>query len=299
MSLPSVTMSPRTYPIRNVQLATGLNLTQPRLRVGVAFGSQEDPRHQRRADKEAPRELETVAPRPALGAPGVPLTTEALAAHGDSLEHLRRRVAVSLTRSVCPASSSTSVEEHDDLKRRMDQYMLHRDYHQSLRGEDGEEPIDAIGSPPQTDMDWYYYSGPPTDVADAASLPRRSRFTVPLCEEPTWRLEPPTATRTPEACQAYEYPYPTVRGSRTPGPADGALNCTAELLAKLLSGALSEAVRAKLGITEPLAKPAMASPSAGLTSLADDVKRARVSRLLPKVTCPKSLSPSFPNSSHR
>ena len=50
--------------------------------------------------------------------------------------------------------------------------------------------------------------------------------------------------------------------------------------------ALSEAVKAKLGITEPLAKPALLEPSPGLSTLADDLKRSRVSRLLPKVTYP-------------
>ena len=76
------------------------------------------------------------------------------------------------------------------------------------------------------------------------------------------------------------------------------LDSTAKLLAKLLSGskdpdaeALSETVGAKYGITEPLAKPAMVSPSPGLTSLADDFKRARASRLLPEVTCPSPLHP--------
>ena len=58
-------------------------------------------------------------------------------------------------------------------------------------------------------------------------------------------------------CPAY------VKDSHLPGPTYGALDSTAELLAKLLSGsedpdvtALSEAIRAKLGITEPLPKPA-------------------------------------------
>ena len=50
--------------------------------------------------------------------------------------------------------------------------------------------------------------------------------------------------------------------------------------------ALSEAVKQKLGITEPLPKPAPASPSPGLNTLAEDLKRLRVSRLLSKVTCP-------------
>ena len=55
--------------------------------------------------------------------------------------------------------------------------------------------------------------------------------------------------------------------------------------------ALSEAVKAKLGITEPLPKPTPLSPSPGLSTLADDLKRSRVSRLLPKVTCPSPFHP--------
>ena len=73
---------------------------------------------------------------------------------------------------------------------------------------------------------------------------------------------------------------------------------TAEPSAKLLSGsedpdvtALSEAVKAKLGITEPLRKPALLSPPPGLSTLADDLKRSRVSRLLPKVTRPSPFHP--------
>ena len=65
-----------------------------------------------------------------------------------------------------------------------------------------------------------------------------------------------------------------------PEPTHGALDRTAERLAKLLSGsedpdvtALSEAVKAKLGITEPLRKPALLSPSPGLSTLADVLKR--------------------------
>ena len=93
-------------------------------------------------------------------------------------------------------------------------------------------------------------------------------------------------------CPAY------VEDSHLPGPTYGALDRTAKLLAKLLSGsedpdvtALSEDVKAKLGITEPLPKPALASPSPRLSILADDVKRSRVSRLLPKVTCPSPFHP--------
>ena len=50
--------------------------------------------------------------------------------------------------------------------------------------------------------------------------------------------------------------------------------------------ALFEAVKAKLGITEPFHQPALASASPGLSALAEDLKGSRVSRLLPKVTCP-------------
>ena len=92
-------------------------------------------------------------------------------------------------------------------------------------------------------------------------------------------------------CPAY------VKDPHLPEPTGGTLDRTAELLAKLLSGsedpdvtALSEAVKAKLGITEPLPQPALASPSQGLSTLAEGLKRSRVSRLLPKVTCP---SPSL------
>ena len=171
---------------------------------------------------------------------------------GDSLEHLLSRVAVSLSCSAYPASSSTVIQEQDDLKRRMDEYMLHKDFHQSIRAEDGEEPIDALGSPPETDVHSYYYSGPPIDLADKGSLPRRPRgtprptFTTPPCEEPSWRPELPTTTRTPVAYPAY------LERSHIPGPVYGALDRTAELLAKLLSAsedrditALSQAVRAK------------------------------------------------------
>ena len=55
--------------------------------------------------------------------------------------------------------------------------------------------------------------------------------------------------------------------------------------------ALSEAVKAKLGITEPLPQPALASPSPGLSTSADDLKGSSVTRLLPKVTCPSPFHP--------
>ena len=93
-------------------------------------------------------------------------------------------------------------------------------------------------------------------------------------------------------CPAY------VTHPHLPEPTYGALDGTAELLAKLLSGfedpdvtALCEAVKAKLDIIEPLPKPALASPSPGWSTLAEDLKRSRVSRLLPKVTCPSPFHP--------
>ena len=215
---------------------------------------------------------------------------ETLAAHGeDSLQRLRRHVEASIARSACPASSSTVLgggpEEQEDLRRRMDEFMLHEEYHKSTVGEDGEIPLDALESPPQTEMGSFLYSGPSTDMADTVSLPRRPR----VHEHPrAWHPDLPITSMAPEKSLDPLRPEPTY----------GALDRTAEPLAKLLSGsedpdvtALSEAVKAKLGITEPLPKPALLSPSPGLSTLADDLKRSRVSRLLPKVTCPSPFHP--------
>ena len=155
--------------------------------------------------------------------------------------------------------------------------MLHEEYHLSTVGVDGELPLDALGSPPQTGMGSFLYSGPSTDIVDTVSLPRQPR----VHEHPRAR-----------------HPDLPIMDPPRPEPTPGALDHTAELLAKLLSGsedpdvtALSEAVKAKLGITEPLPKPALLSPSPGLSTLADDLKRSRVSRLLPKVTCPSPFHP--------
>ena len=123
----------------------------------------------------------------------------------------------------------------------------------------------------------FLYPGPSTDIADTVSLPRRPR----VHEHPRAR-----------------HPNLPIIDPPRPEPTHRALDHTAELLAELLSGsedpdetALSEAVKAKLGITEPLPKPAPFSPSPGLSTLADDIKRSRVSRLLPKVTCPSPFHP--------
>ena len=155
--------------------------------------------------------------------------------------------------------------------------MLHEEYHLSTVGVDGELPLDALGSPLQTEMGSFLYSGPSTDIADTVSLRRRPR----VHEHPRAR-----------------HPDLPIMDPPRPEPTHGALDCTAELLAKLLSGsedpdvtALSEAVKAKLGITEPLPEPAPLSPSPRLSTLADDLKRSRVSRLLPKVTCPSPFHP--------
>ena len=102
----------------------------------------------------------------------------------------------------------------------MDEYLLHEEYYKSVRGEDGEEPLEAMGSPPQTDMGSFYYSGQPTDLADTVSLPRRPRGSA-------WRPELPKTIRTPEVCSAY------MQDSHLRGPTYGALDRTAELLAKL------------------------------------------------------------------
>ena len=163
--------------------------------------------------------------------------------------------------------------------------MLHEEYHKSTVGEDGEVPLDVIGSPRQTEMGSLLYSGQSTDMADTVSLPRRPR----VHEHPrAWHPDLPTTSRAPEKSLDPFHPEPTY----------GALDRTAEPLAKLLSGsedpdvtALSEAVKTKLNITELLTKPALLSPSPGSSTLADDLKRSRVSRLLPKVTCPSPFHP--------
>ena len=268
MSTPSV----RTWPIRTVQVQMGSMahpMSEPPYRaphhLSGASGSQGDPERRTAEENKG-------------------LTTEALAAHGgDSFSHLHRRVAASISRSNCPASSSTAIEgpeEYEELKKKMDEYILHEEYYKSIRGEDGEEPLAVHGSRPRTDLGSYAHSGPPSD----ASLPRRLRpeYPRPCCPAP----------RAPEV-------GPTrVEEQHHPRPAYGALDHTAELLAKLLSGsedpgvtALSEAIKAKLGIAEPLPKPELPSLSPGLSTLAEDLKRSRVSRLLPKVTCPSPFHP--------
>ena len=163
--------------------------------------------------------------------------------------------------------------------------MLHEEYHKSIVGEDGEIPLDALGSPPQTEIGSFLHSGPSTDKADIVSLPRRPR----VHEHPrAWHPDLPITLMAPEKSLDPLRPEPT----------HGALDRTAELLAKLLSGsedpdvtALSEAVKRKLGITEPLPQPTLLSPSPGLSTLADDLIRSRVSRLVPEVTCPSPFHP--------
>ena len=164
-------------------------------------------------------------------------------------------------------------------------FMLHEEYYKSTVGEDGEIPLDALGSPPQIEMGSFLYSGPSTDMADTVSLQRGPR----VQKHPrAWHPDLPTTSRAPEKSLDHLHPEPTY----------GALDRTAEPLANLLSGsedpdvtALSAAVNAKLGITEPLLKPALLSPSPGWSTLADDLKRSRVSRLLPEVTCPSPFHP--------
>ena len=151
----------------------------------------------------------------------------------------------------------------------MDEYILHEEYYKSIRGEDGEEPLAVHGSRPRTDLGSYAHSGPPSDRAETASLPRRPRPEYPRACCPTQRAPEVGPTRVEEQ----HHPRPTY----------GALDHTAELLAKLLSGsedpdvtALSEAIKAKLGIAEPIPKPELPSLSPGLSTLAEDLKRSRV-----------------------
>ena len=164
MSTPSVQLCARSWPIRSVQVQLGnsgsISMSEPKLRV--ASGSQEDPVH-RRVEQDALR-----------------LTTEALAARGDSLQHLRQRLAVSISRSACLASSSMATaaggpQQQHDFRRRMDEYLLEEEYYKSVRGEDGEEPLEPLGSPPYTDMGSCPYFGPPTDRTDTVSSPRQPR----------------------------------------------------------------------------------------------------------------------------
>ena len=113
--------------------------------------------------------------------------------------------------------------------------MLHEEYHKSTVGEDGEIPLDALGSPPQTEMGSFLYSGPSTDMADTVSLPRQPR----VHEHPrAWHPDLQITSMAPEKSP----------GPLRPEPTYGALDRTAERLAKLLSGsedpdvtALSEA----------------------------------------------------------
>ena len=238
-------LSSRTWPIRSVQVQLG-SVAHPRSEppLRAAYGSQEDPEH-RRAKLNRPRTT--------------PLTMETLAAHGeDSLQRLRSRVEASIARSACPASSSNVLrgapEEREDLRRRMPEFMLNEEYHKSTVGEDPERPPDALRLPPETEMGSFPYSGPSTDMADTVSLLRRPR----VHEHPrAWHPDLPITSMAPEKSLDPLRPEPT----------HGAVDRTAELLAKLLSGsedpdvtAMSEAVRAKLGFTEPLPKPALLSP---------------------------------------
>ena len=166
----------------------------------------------------------------------------------------------------------------------MDEYISHEGYYKSIRGEDGEEPLAVHGSRPRTDLGSYTHSGPPSNRAETASLSRRPIPEYPRACCPTQRAPEVGPTRVEEQ----HHPRPTY----------GALDHTAELLTKLLSGsedpdvtALSEAIKAKLGIAEPLPGPELPSLSPGLSTLAEDLKRSRVSRLLPKVTCPSPFHP--------
>ena len=192
----STQLSSRTWPMESVQVQLGSvahQKSEPPLRG--ASGSQEDPEH-RRANQDPPR---TIC-----------LTMEALMAHGDdSLQHLHRRVAASIARSACPASSSTAFggpQEQEDLRRRMDEYMLHEEYHKSIRGQDGEVPLEAVWSPPQTEIWCFPYWGRSTDIANTVSLPRRPR----VHEHPrAWHPDLRTTSTAPEKSLDPLNPEPT------------------------------------------------------------------------------------------
>ena len=216
---------------------------------------------------------------------------ETLAAHReDSLQRLRRRVEASIARLACPASSYTDLgggpEEQEDLRRRMDEFMLREEYHKSTVREDGEIPLDTLRSPPQTEMGSFLYSGPPTDMADTVCILRRPR----VHEHPrAWHPDLQTTSRAPEKSLDPLHPEPTY-GALCIARPNVSPNFYPDLKTRNVT-ALSEAVKAKLGVTEPLPKPALLPPSPGLSTMADDLKRSRVSRLLPKVTCPSPFHP--------
>ena len=104
----------------------------------------------------------------------------------------------------------------------MDEYILHEEYSKSIREEDEEEPLEVHGSRPRTDLGSYTHSGPPSDRAETASLPRRPRP---------------------------EYPRACCPTPRAPEVGPTALDHTAESLAKLLSGSEDPDVTA---LSEPL-----------------------------------------------
>ena len=103
--------------------------------------------------------------------------------------------------------------------------MLHEDYHKSKVGEDGEVPLDALGSPPQTEMGSFLYSGPSTDIADTVSLPRRPR----VHKHPrAWHAHLPTTSRAPEKNLDPLHQAPsagTVRGAHGTPPRRGGSGC--------------------------------------------------------------------------
>ena len=95
--------------------------------------------------------------------------------------------ALLLLQSLPPAGGP---EGEGEFRRRINEYILHDEYYKSVEGEDGEEPLDPLGCPPYTDMGSYPYSGPPTDLVDTVSLPRRPLGAV-------WRPELSITSRSP------------------------------------------------------------------------------------------------------
>ena len=87
----------------------------------------------------------------------------------------------------------------------MDDYILHEEYYKSIRGEDGEEPLAVHGSRPRTDLGSYTHSGPLSDTAKTASLPKRLRPEYPRACYPTRRAPKLGLTRV----QGQHHPRPT------------------------------------------------------------------------------------------
>ena len=195
--------------------------------------------------------------------PAVSLTREALLAHGGHADPLRRALAESMARSESH-SLTVPAEVEEEAKSKAKAYMGHRDYGKTLMtwDADHEHLEDLEGDVPAES----YYG-----THSSMSRPRT-----------------PTLVRgeLPKADASMDLD-PTI------------MDKTLDVLTKFLSGdsgdpdvtALSEAIKARLGITSPLVKPE-ASPSPGVKTLAENLMGDRRTHKLPEVgSCPSPFHP--------